>query len=115
MASEAINLSDGGYSNQEINFSMCYKKTNSIVHAQQSPVELVAEFMMTAERELAVFYYAVFRRYGPKEGRKAARDWIEEVGTMDWPADGALPNWRRVTIVAADCLASRITDLTSSL
>jgi hypothetical protein len=87
---------------------MCNKKTTSIVHAQQA--SRVAEFMMTAERELAAFYYAVFRRYGPKEGRKAAQDWIEEVETMDWPADGALPNWRHVTIVAADCLASRITN-----
>jgi hypothetical protein len=94
---------------------MCNKKTNSIVHAQQASVELVAEFMMTAERELAAFYDAVFRRYGTKEGRKAAQDWIEEVETMDWPADGALPNWRHVTIVAADCLAFRITGHTSSL
>jgi hypothetical protein len=89
---------------------MCNKKTNSTVHAQQASVELVAEFMETAERELAAFYYAVFRRYGPKEGRKAAQDWIEEVETMDWPADGAPPNWRHVTIVAVDCLASRIID-----
>jgi hypothetical protein len=49
---------------------MCDKKTNSIVHAQQAPVELVAEFMMTAEKELAAFYEAVFRRYGLTEARK---------------------------------------------
>jgi hypothetical protein len=59
---------------------------------------------VTAERELAAFYDAVFRRYGPKEGRKAAQDWIEEVETMDWPADGALPNWRHATNVAAIAL-----------
>jgi hypothetical protein len=89
---------------------MCDKKTSSIVHAQQAHVGRVAELMMTAESEFAAFYEAVFRRYGPKEARMAAQDWIEEVETMDWPADGALPHWRYVTIVAANCLASRIID-----
>ena len=89
---------------------MCDKKTSSIVHAQQAPVELVAEFMTTAERELTAFYEAVFKRYGLKEARKAAQGWIEELETMEWPADWALPNWRHVTIAAADCLAFRIID-----
>jgi hypothetical protein len=66
--------------------------------------------MMTAEKELVAFYQAVFRRYGLEEGRKAAEDWIEEFKAMDWPADCALPNWRHVTIAAADCLAFRIMD-----
>ena len=87
---------------------MCDKKTSSIVHAQQAPVERVAELITTAETE--AFYEAVFRRYGLKEARKAAQDWIEELETMDWPADWALPNWRHVTIAAADCLALRIID-----
>jgi hypothetical protein len=89
---------------------MCDKKTRSVVHAQQAPVERVAELMTTAETELAAFYEAVFRRYGLTKARKAAQDWIEELETMDWPADWALPNWRHVTIVAADCLAFRIID-----
>jgi hypothetical protein len=93
---------------------MCDKKTSSIVHAQHAPVERVAELMTTAETELAAFYEAVFRRYGPKEARKAAQDWIEELGTMDWPADWALPNWRHVTIAAADCVAIRIIDRSPS-
>jgi hypothetical protein len=87
---------------------MCDKKTSSIVHAQQAPVERVAELMTTAETELAAFYEAVFRRYGLKQAKKAAQDWIEKLETMDWPADWALPNWRRVTIVAAECLAFKI-------
>ena len=94
---------------------MCDKEANSIFHARQVPIELVAELIMTAEIELAAFYEAVFRRYGPKEARMAAQDWIEEVETMDWPADGALPHWRYVTIVAADCFASRIIDHSPSL
>ena len=89
---------------------MYEKKTSSIVHAQKAPVERVAELMTTAETELAAFYEAVFRRYGLKEARKAAQDWIQELVTMDWPADWALPNWRHVTIAAADCLALRIID-----
>ena len=88
---------------------MC-DKTNSITYAQEAPVELVSELMMTAEKELVAFYHAVFRRYGLEEGRKAAEDWIEEFKAMDWPADCALPNWRHVTIAAADCLAFRIMD-----
>ena len=89
---------------------MCDKKTISIVHAHQASVEPLAELMTTAETELAAFYEAVFRRYGLKEARMAAQDWIEEFETMDWPADSALPNWRHVTIAAADCLAFRIID-----
>jgi hypothetical protein len=90
------------------------KKTNSIVHAQKEHVELVAEFTMQAERELAAFYEAVFRRYGIREAGKAAQDWIEELETMDWPAEWVFPYWRHVTIVAADCLAFRIIDHSSS-
>jgi hypothetical protein len=89
---------------------MCNTGAKSIVHAREVPIELVAELIMTAESELAAFYEAVFKRYGAKEARTAAQDWIEELETMDWPADRALPNWRHVTIVAANCLASRIID-----
>ncbi len=89
---------------------MCEKKTSSIVRAQQASVERVAELLTAAETELAAFYEAVFRRYGLKEAKKAAQDWIEELETMDWPADWALPYWRYVTFAAADCLAFRIID-----
>ena len=89
---------------------MCDKKTSSIGHALQAPVEGIAELMVTAETELAAFYEAVFRRYGLKEAKKSAQDWIEELEMMDWPTDRALRNWRHVTIAAADCLALRIID-----
>ena len=89
---------------------MCDRKASSIVHTQQALVERVAELMTTAETELAAFYEAVFRRYSLKEARKAAQDWIEELERMNWPADPALPNWRHVTIAAAECLALRIID-----
>jgi hypothetical protein len=91
------------------------KEANSMFHAEQLPVEVVAELIMTAERELAAFYEAVFSGYGPKQARLAAHGWIDELETMDWPVDGALPNWRHVTIVSADCLASRIIDHSPSM
>ena len=84
------------------------KETSLIVETQQASVEMIVDLMLTAEKELASFYEAIKKRYGPKEARNAAYDWIDEMATMDWPADGVLPNWRRVSIVAADCLASRI-------
>jgi hypothetical protein len=87
---------------------MCDTETNSIVDTQQVSVERIVDLMLTAERELASFYEVIEKSYGPKEARKAARDWIDEVATMDWPVDGALPDWRRLSIAAADCLASRV-------
>jgi hypothetical protein len=87
---------------------MCDKKKSSIVYARQASVERIAELITTAETELAAFYETVFRRYGLKEARKAAQAWIVELETMDWPANSALPNWRHVTIAAADRLALRI-------
>ena len=89
---------------------MCDRKTISIVRAQRAPVGRVAEFVTTAENELAAFYEAVFRQYGLKEARKSAQDWIEELETMDWSADWGLPDWRHVTIIAANCLTLRIID-----
>jgi hypothetical protein len=75
---------------------MCDKKTSSIVHAQQASRERIAELMLTAEKELGAFYEAVFRRYGLKEAKKSAQDWIETLETMDWAADSALPNWHQM-------------------
>jgi hypothetical protein len=112
MVSETINLTDVLSIRRE--GSMFDKKTNSIVHAEQAPVERVAEFVTAAKMELAAFYEAVFRRYGLKEARMAAQDWIEELETMEWLVDWPLPNWRHVTIAASDCLAFRIIDHSAS-
>ena len=89
---------------------MCDEKKNPMVATRQASAGLVADLLRTAERELAAFYTAVVGRYGPEEARRAAYDWIEEMETMDWPLDGAVPNWRRVSIAAANCLALRIID-----
>jgi hypothetical protein len=87
---------------------MCDEEKNPIVATQQASAAPVADLLRTAERELSAFYTAVVRRYGPEEARRAAYDWIEEMETMDWPLDGAVPNWRRVSIAAANCLSSRV-------
>ena len=87
---------------------MCDKETSSIVETQLASIGMIADLLLTAERELASFYEVIERRYGPEEARKAAYDWIDEVATMDWPVEGALPNWRRLSIVAADSVASRL-------
>jgi hypothetical protein len=89
---------------------MCDEEKNPIVATQQASAALVADLLRTAERELAAFYTAVARRYGPEEARRAAYDWIKEMETMDWPLDGVVPNWRHVSIVVADSLASRVVE-----
>ena len=86
---------------------MCDEENNRIVAAQQASV---ADLLRTAERELSAFYAAILRRYGPEEARRAAYDWIEEMETMDWPLDETIPNWRHISIVTADCVASRVID-----
>ena len=86
---------------------MCDKETSSSVETQAS-VEIIANLLLTAERELASFYEVIEKSYGTEEARKAAHDWIEEVETMDWPAEGTIPNCRHVSLVAADCVASRV-------
>ena len=87
---------------------MCDEEKSPIVATQNAPAGLVADLLLTAERELAAFYTAVVRRYGPGEARRAAYDWIEEAKTMDWTTNGAVPNWCHASIVAADRLASRV-------
>jgi hypothetical protein len=87
---------------------MCDEEKNPIVATQQAPAGLVADLLMKAERELAAFYAAVVRRYGPGGARRAAYDWIKEMETVNRPSNGAVPNWRHVSIVAANCLSSRV-------
>jgi hypothetical protein len=86
---------------------MCDEEKSPIVATQNAPAGLVADLLLTAERELAAFYRSVVRRYGRKEARRAAHDWIKEMETMNWPSDAAGLNWRHVSIAAANYLSSR--------
>ncbi|HEY1744624.1 MAG TPA: hypothetical protein VGG18_15760 [Granulicella sp.] len=66
--------------------------------------------LRTAERELAAFYTAVLKTYGPEEAKAAASDWIEVLETVDCEPCAESEDWRPVTIAAASCLAARITN-----
>jgi hypothetical protein len=75
---------------------------------RQAPAPRDAELHIAAEMELAAFYGAVLEMHGTEEARHAAQDWIDALERMEKPISGGLPDWRRATIAAADCLASRI-------
>jgi hypothetical protein len=94
---------------------MCEKENSPIVATRQASAALVADLLRTAEKELSASYTAILSRYGPEEARRAAYGWIEEMKTMDWPLDGVVPNWRHVSIIAADWVASRIVEQPSNL
>ncbi len=87
---------------------MCDKTKNSTRLAQPAPAALANDLTTTAEGELAAFYEVVLSKYGAAEATQAAQDWIEAVETMDWQVGKIRPNWRKITILAASRLASRI-------
>jgi hypothetical protein len=76
------------------------------MQTEQSCVELAAELVPDAEKELAAFARAVKELFGSKQARRSIEDWMEELERMDWPAQGT-PDWRCVTIAAAHQLAIR--------
>ncbi len=63
--------------------------------------------LVEAERQLAAFHQAVLSLHGAEEAQKASADWLHELET-------ALYNepihWRRISLVAADRLALRLTN-----
>jgi hypothetical protein len=61
-----------------------------------------------AEKELGAFARAVNKLFGSAHAGQSIEDWVEEFESIDWPAGSTTPNWRRVTIVAAARLASRV-------
>ena len=75
---------------------------------EQSCVELTAELLPGAERELNAFARAVTQLFGFEQAEQSMEDWMEELEWMDWPAGEASPDWRRITIAAALRLAGRI-------
>jgi hypothetical protein len=87
---------------------MSDEEKNPIIATRRASAALAADSLRTAERELAAFYTAVVQRYSLEEARRAAYDWIKQIETMSWSSDGAVPNWRNVSIAAANCLSSRV-------
>jgi len=61
-----------------------------------------------AEKELGAFARAVNELFSSAHVGQSIEDWVEEFESIDWPAGAAIPDWRRVTIVAAARLASRL-------
>lgn len=68
---------------------MCDEEKSPSVATQNAPAGLVADLLLTADRELVAFYTSVVRRCGPEEARRAAYDWIKEMETMNWLSDAA--------------------------
>jgi hypothetical protein len=74
----------------------------------------LASILANAKREIGSFYQAVLLTYGAAEARAAAKDWLDIMESLE-----TLPNktgryWRRVTILAADRLATRVCSLRSA-
>ena len=63
--------------------------------------QLTSGFLILAERELSAFIRAVDKLFGSEQARQSARDWIEELGRMDWPSGESIPDWRRATVAAS--------------
>ena len=64
-------------------------------------IQLANDFLILAEKELSAFLRAVDELFGAEQARQSALDWIEELGHMDWPSGGSIPDWRRATVGAS--------------
>ena len=71
-------------------------------------VEFSDRLFPQAEKELGAFARAVHKLFGSAHVGQSIEDWVGEFESIDWPAAGAIPDWRRVTIAAAAHLASRV-------
>jgi hypothetical protein len=86
------------------------KETSSSIRSTTDHcLQFSARLMGSAGQELAAFGGAVHELYGAEQAQQSAEDWIDELESMDWPAGGGTPDWRRVTIAAAVRLARRVT------
>jgi hypothetical protein len=82
--------------------------------AKDVVVDVTAGFLSDAEKELAAFARAVQELCGAGQVRQSIEDWIEELESMDWRCEEAVPDWRGITIAAAVRLASRSSALPQS-
>jgi hypothetical protein len=67
----------------------------------------MAQLLASAERELSAFVAAVNQLFDAEQGRKAAKNWIEELEMLDWSSEVSVIDWRRVTVAAAARFVSR--------
>lgn len=66
------------------------------------------EHVRLAERELACFFAAATKLYGPEQARLSAEDWLEEWDLADCPPRAKVRDWRAITIAASARLANRL-------
>jgi hypothetical protein len=83
-------------------------KTILIPGKTEDCLEISDRLLPRSEKELRAFARAVDKLFGSAHVGQSMEDWVEEFESIDWPAGGAIPDWRRVTIVAAARLASRV-------
>jgi hypothetical protein len=69
--------------------------------------ESCADITRMAERELAAFFNAVKKLFGPNQAELAANDWLQELEITD-ALPVAVRGWRLITINAAKRLATRL-------
>ena len=69
--------------------------------------ESMAQHLALAERELSAFVTAVHQLFGAEQAWQAGDIWIEELERTDWPSEGPIIDWRKVTIAAAGRLVDR--------
>jgi hypothetical protein len=79
----------------------------SATDQEEACAQSMAHLLASAERELSAFVTAVNELFDAEQERRAAKDWIEELERTDWPSEGQVIDWRRVTIAAAVRLAGR--------
>ena len=66
-----------------------------------------ANLIILAERELAAFAKAVKESFGPEQASLSSVEWIEELGSLNWPARPGVSDLRRITTAASARLAHR--------
>ncbi len=86
-----------------------YQEKTIAIHVKTDDcLEISDRLLPRAEKELGAFARAVNKLFGSAHAGQSIEDWVEEFESIDWPAGSTIPDWRRVTIVAAARLASRV-------
>jgi hypothetical protein len=83
-------------------------KAMSIDNNADDCVGLSERLLPRAKGELGSFAGAVNKLFGSAHVGESLEEWLEELGSIDWPAGEAIPDWRRITITAGARLASRL-------
>lgn len=71
-------------------------------------VQLAAQLLPGAVKELSAFAPAVEEQFGREQVRCALEHWLEALESKSWQASGEIPDWRALTVAAATRLANRV-------